>query len=358
MTVLFPRSRTRSRTAVVMHGAIDPTAPPDEQDVLVEVASIADALSTLGYQPVTLPLTLDLDGARTVIERLKPAFVFNLVEAIGGQGRLIHLATALLDSMAVPYTGCRTEAMFLTSHKPLAKRMMAQAGIETPAWIDPDRLGGARVSFAGPYIVKSVWEHASIGLDRESIVTDPKRLGEIARKRRRTMGGDWFAEAFIDGREFNVSVIAGPRGPEVLPPAEMRFIDFPPEKPRIVDYSAKWDEQSFEYKHTMRSFELEPGDGPLVQRIADRAKACWRLFGLSGYARVDFRVDAAGTPYVLEINANPCISPEGGLVAAAGCAGLSQVDLVGRIIADAGVGRMERRVVASPVQADPVAAQA
>jgi D-alanine-D-alanine ligase len=358
MTVLFPRSRTRSRTAVVMHGAIDPTAPPDEQDVLVEVASIADALTTLGYQPVTLPLTLDLDGARTVIERLKPAFVFNLVEAIGGQGRLIHLATALLDSMAVPYTGCRTEAMFLTSHKPLAKRMMAQAGIETPAWIDPDRLGGARVSFAGPYIVKSVWEHASIGLDQESIVTDPRRLGEIARKRRRTMGGEWFAEAFIDGREFNVSVIAGPRGPEVLPPAEMRFIDFPPDKPRIVDYSAKWDEQSFEYEHTVRSFDLGSGDGPLVQRIADRAKACWRLFGLSGYARVDFRVDAAGTPYVLEINANPCISPDGGLVAAAGRAGLSQVDLVGRIIADAGVGRMERRVVASPAPADPVAAQA
>ena len=85
MTVLFPRSRTRSRTAVVMHGAIDTMAPPDEQDVLVEVASISDCLTTLGYQPVTLPLTLDLDGARTVIERLKPAFVFNLVEAIGGQ---------------------------------------------------------------------------------------------------------------------------------------------------------------------------------------------------------------------------------------------------------------------------------
>ena len=356
MTVLFPRSRTRSRTAVVMHGAIDPMAPPDEQDVLVEVASISDCLTTLGYQPVTLPLTLDLDGARTVIERLKPAFVFNLVEAIGGQGRLIHLATALLDSIAVPYTGCRTEAMFLTSSKPLAKRLMAQAGIETPAWIDPDKLGGARASFPGPYIVKSVWEHASIGLDRESIVSDPRRLGEVARKRRRMLGGDWFAEAFIEGREFNVSVIAGPRGPEVLPPAEMRFIGFPPDMPRIVDYSAKWDEDSFEYRHTVRSFDLEPDDGPLVQRIAERVKACWRLFGLSGYARVDFRVDAAGIPHVLEINANPCISPDGGLVAAAQRAGLTQVDLVARIVADAGVGRMERRIVAA--QPDQVAARA
>ncbi len=261
--------------------------------------------------------------------------------------------------MTVPYTGCRTEAMFLTSHKPLAKKMMAQAGIETPAWIDPDRLGGARVSFAGPYIVKSVWEHASIGLDSESIVSDPRRLGEVARKRRRTLGGDWFAEAFIDGREFTVSVIAGPRGPEVLPPAEMRFIDFPPDKPRIVDYSAKWDEGSFEYRNTVRSFEREPGDGPLIARIGERVKACWRLFGLSGYARVDFRVDSAGTPFVLEINANPCISPDGGLVAAAARAELGLVDLVARIVADAGVGRLDRRVVASAGStARVVAAQA
>ena len=72
--------------------------------------------------------------------------------------------------------------------------------------------------------------------------------------------------------------------------------------------------------------------------------------------RVDFRVDAAGTPHVLEINANPCISPDGGLVAAAQRAGLTQVDLVARIVADAGVGRMERRIVAA--QPDQVAARA
>jgi D-alanine-D-alanine ligase len=139
----------------------------------------------------------------------------------------------------------------------------------------------------------------------------------------------------------------------------MRFIDFPPDKPRIVDYSAKWDEDSFEYRNTVRSFEREPGDGPLIARIGERVKACWRLFGLSGYARVDFRVDSAGTPFVLEINANPCISPDGGLVAAAARAELGLVDLVARIVADAGVGRLDRRVVASVGSADRViAAQA
>jgi D-alanine-D-alanine ligase len=144
----------------------------------------------------------------------------------------------------------------------------------------------------------------------------------------------------------------------VLPPAEMRFIDFPAEKPRIVDYAAKWDEQSFEYANTVRNFDLQPEDAGLVANIAERVKACWRLFGLSGYARVDFRVDTAGVPYVLEVNANPCISPEGGLVAAAARAGLSQADLVARIIADAGVGRMGRRIVATAPQSEQVLAAA
>jgi D-alanine-D-alanine ligase len=335
----IPRSvrHGRRNAAVILHGQVDASAPPDEQDVLHEAAAVADGLAALGWEPVTVPLSLDLAAARRGIERIKPAFVFNLVESIGGDGRLIHFAPALLDAVGLPYTGCRTEAMFLTNGKPLAKRMLAAAGIETPAWIDPERIGRQRPAFAGPYIVKSVWEHASIGLDADSLVDDPRRLAELVRRRRRVYGGDWFAETYIEGREFNLSVVEGPGGPQVLPPAEMRFIGFPAGKPRIVDYAAKWREESFEYRNTVRSFELAPEDGALAARLVATAEACWRLFRLSGYARVDFRVDALGHPYVLEVNANPCISPDGGLVAAAGEAGLSFLDLLRRIVAATGV---------------------
>ena len=88
------------------------------------------------------------------------------------------------------------------------------------------------------------------------------------------------------------SLLGGPGGVELLPPAEMLFRDYPHGKPRIVDYAAKWDAGSFEFRNTLRRFDVRRGGRPLLARLEDVAKACWRLFGLSGYARVDFRVDA------------------------------------------------------------------
>jgi D-alanine-D-alanine ligase len=276
-------------------------------------------------------VSLDLDAARARLVALKPAFAVNLVESLDGQGRLIHLAPSLLDSLGLSYTGSATEAIFLTSHKPLAKRLMAAAGIATPPWI-ADAAG--LPSFDGPYIVKSVWEHASIGIDHRSIVGDPRKLPAQFRQRQRRHGGDWFAERFIDGREFNLALIAGPAGMELLPPAEMLFRDYPPDKPRIVDYAAKWDAASFEYNNTVRRCDFPAADAALLERLGATALACARLFDLHGYARVDVRVDAAGTPWVLEVNANPCLSPDAGFAAAAAAAGLDGPAVLQRIVGD------------------------
>jgi D-alanine-D-alanine ligase len=165
-------------------------------------------------------------------------------------------------------------------------------------------------------------------------VADPARLVEELRRRAAALGGEAFAEQYIEGREFNVAVLAGPGGPQVLPPAEMRFLDFPPGKPHIVGYRAKWVEDSFEYRNTVRTFEARPGDHALHLQLIELATACWHRFGLRGYARVDFRVDAAGRPWVLEVNANPCLAPDAGFLAAATAGGLSLRDVLGRILAD------------------------
>jgi len=122
----------------------------------------------------------------------------------------------------------------------------------------------------------------------------------------------------------------------MLPPAEMRFIDYPPGKWKVVGYRAKWDESSFESLHTQRSFEFPKSERPLLQNLMDIARRCWHLFGLRGYARVDFRVDERNQPWVLEINANPCLSPDAGFVAAASQSGLSYRQVVERIVQDAG----------------------
>ena len=131
--------------------------------------------------------------------------------------------------------------------------------------------------------------------------------------------GQFFAERYIEGREFNQAVLAG----ELLPMAEIRFVEFPDDKLRIVDFRAKWEEDSFEYTHTLRSFDFAAADQPLLEELRAVARRCWDVFGLSGYARVDFRVDGDNRPWVLEINANPCLSPDSGFYAAAERAGLS-----------------------------------
>lgn len=319
---------------VLLHDASALEGRPDERDALVQVECIGVALTARGHQTMALGCGLDLEAARRALEAAAPDLVFNLVESIAGEGRLIHLATALLDSLGVPYTGAPTEAMFLGSHKVWSKRLLAQWGLPTPPWVEEDGTSGGDPIFPGRYIVKSVWEDASVGLDDRSVVdvADRTSLGEEIAARRAALGGVAFAEAWVEGREFNVAVLETREGLRVLPVAEMCFEDFPVGKPRLVGYRAKWDEDSFEYTHTVRRFDLPPDDRALVEELGAIARACCARFGLRGYARVDFRVDEAGRPWVLEVNPNPCLSPDAGYMAAAERAGLSLAAVVEAIV--------------------------
>jgi D-alanine-D-alanine ligase len=321
---------------VVLHGKVAEDAGKDELDVLIQRDAVSTALGDLGYDPTALPFSLDLQGVIRELRDLRPAFVFNLVESVEGQGRLIHLAPSLLDHLQLPYTGSRTEAIFLTSNKLVGKQLLRAAGIPTPPWSALHDSPRHPLAHGGPYIVKSVWEHASIGLDEESLVwaTNPDELRRVLGERRERLEGSCFAEAYIDGREFNLSLLADRDGPQVLPPAEIRFEDYPTGKPRLVSYRAKWDEDSFEYRHTQRSFEFPGEDRGLLDNLARIALECWRAFQLKGYARVDFRVDRDGRPWVLEVNANPCLSPDAGFAAAAERAAIAYSRVIDRIVAD------------------------
>jgi D-alanine-D-alanine ligase len=115
----------------------------------------------------------------------------------------------------------------------------------------------------------------------------------------------------------------------------MLFVDFPDGVPHIVDYAAKWDAASHAYHHTPRRFGLPAEDGPLVAALRALALRAWDLFGLRGYARVDFRVDAAGRPFMLEVNANPCLAPDAGFMAAAAQAGYDASAVIERLTAPA-----------------------
>jgi D-alanine-D-alanine ligase len=327
------------RVAVLHDLVSQEDAGPDHKDVLVQAEAVCTALRELGYDPVSVSASLDFSALTRKLKELRPFFVFNLVESVEGHGRLIHLPPAILDCLRVPYTGSETDAIYLTTNKPAAKRALRNAGIRTPHGFSGKDLEQAVAFAPGPYIVKAVWEHASIGLDEESVMTadHPGNLLDRIRAMETRLGTDCFAEAYIEGREFNLSMLAAEQGPQVLPPAEIRFEEYPEGKTRILGYRAKWLESSFEYLHTNRTFDFPPSDHRLLQSLSDTAALCWSLFDLRGYARVDFRVDAEGIPWVLEVNANPCLSPDAGFAAAAERAGLPFTKVVERIIRDAAI---------------------
>ncbi|MFH2098557.1 MAG: D-alanine--D-alanine ligase, partial [Pseudomonadota bacterium] len=238
---------------LVAHNAVPGEGSPDEADVLTQSRAVTGALSALGHEAKTLECTLDLESALARVREWAPDVVFNLVESLAGTGRLIHLFPGVLDAAGIPYAGSCAESLLATSHKAMAKRLMEAGGLPTPAWAGP-RPDAAFRAPAVPdgqaaknlWIVKSVWEHASIGLGPESLVRprDAEELYARMDEAAPGLGGSCFAERFIPGREFNLSVLSGPEGPEVLPPAEILFEGYGEDRARIVDYRAKWDEGS------------------------------------------------------------------------------------------------------------------
>ena len=320
----------KKRNAVILHNQVGPDSPKDELDVLVQVEAVRCSLAELGYRPLVIPFSLDVGAALQALLQAEPLFVFNLVETVAGDGRLIHLAPALLDHLRLPYTGSGQEAIFVTSNKVLSKRLFQQAGIPTPPWLEAGPPLDACWAGAGTYLLKSVWEHASNWFGDDSVVCAASAAELRGRLELKNRNGGFFAERYIEGREFNQALLAA----ECLPTAEMRFVDYPENKLRIVDFRAKWEEDSFEFIHTQRGFDLSATDRPLVDELQTVSRRCWERFGLAGYARVDFRVDAGGQPWVLEINTNPCLAPDGGFFAAAARAGLSYTHMVERIVED------------------------
>ena len=319
-------SKLARKSVLVLHEAIGPDPRPDEVDTLVQVDGVSQALRALGWDVSRLETDLDLGKTLEGVTDASPSCVFNLVESLGGQGSLVHLVPSVLQSARVAFTGCRGDAMYLSSQKRLAKHWMRHNDIPTPALLDLDEDADNEPA----WIVKSLWEHASFGLDDGCVVTGASaarlRMADSAAR----LGGEWFAEEYIDGREFNISILEINGQPRVLPIAEIAFVDYPRDKPRIVGYAAKWDEQAPEYGATRRIF---PALSRSIQsRLKLLANKCWSAFSLNGYARVDIRLDSAGHPWVLEINANPCLSGDAGFAAAALEANISYRQLIERIV--------------------------
>ena len=319
---------------IIYHSFVAPDAPLDELDVLDEAAFFKENLETAGYQVITKSFPFDVRELTTDKETHNPVFIVNLVETIYNDGRLIHVAPAFFDYLNVPYTGCSSEGVYITSNKLTTKLVLTANSVNTAIYLHKNNIDEA-YDPTYQYLIKSVWEHASVGLDENTIkLLNGKEEITAVLDKAKSIGKEVFAEQYIEGREFNIAMLGGENGPQVLFPAEIKFNDFPEGKLKIVGYRAKWVEESFEFKNTVRTFEYSNDDLPLLDELRQICLKCWKIFDLKGYARVDFRIDQNGKPFVLEINANPCISPDSGFIAAIKRSGITYKELFQRIIYD------------------------
>ena len=316
----------------VLHLDLVSQAPPEVEDSLLTAREIAKTLIARGHHVSLIPFSPDYGAFTRRIAKARPDIVFNMVEHAMGQDQLAAVAPAYLEQMGMRYTGAGAAAIVATCDKPFAKEIMRAAGLPTPDWAVGPAWHGLKDD--GRYIVKSSTEDASLGLDDDAVVkgADVRARAQYCFE---TYGGRWFAEAYIEGREFNIAVIEDEGVIHVLPLAEIRFLDWKPGRARIVGYKCKWDDASEESQQTARAFGIEEENPALAAELIHLTRAGWTLFGNRGFARVDFRIDEKGRPLILEINPNPALDEEAGFAAACAQAGISYPDALEKIIAAA-----------------------
>jgi D-alanine-D-alanine ligase len=319
------------KTVLILYNKLSKTPKDDEADVIEQVNLVTAALQNLNYEVKYLQIDLNLKTAIHGIQTIKPDIIFNLAETIGNKGEFTFLANSVLNFTRIPYTGSPLIPMFQCSNKYLAKKELNAIGVKTPKGFTLDESHNLLQN--KKYIVKPIWEEGSLELDEDCVFmgSDSEFIGKILKKSRH----HYFIEEFIEGREFNISILYGANGPEVLPLAEMTFHDYPAGKPRMMGYKSKWDDKSFEYSHTRRTFRLGKEDGPLKEQLVAICRKCWIELGLKGYVRIDFRVTKSSVPLVIDINLNPCLSESGGFMAASKKKGLTFEEVIARVLEDA-----------------------
>ena len=298
-------------------------------DVLDTVEAVHQALLQLDFDAVRVPLAPPLAEVERKLNSLNTDLVFNLFEGFYDHPETEALVPEILSQAGIPTTGCPSSMLGLALDKAKVKTLLNAAGIPTPRFqvLNPRTLHLFRLDY--PCIVKPRCEDASLGISPESVVNDFAALERQSRLVSSCHGGDVLVEEFIDGREFNATVL-GDSTHSVLPISEIAY-SLPPGMPRILTLAAKWEPNSLYFQATKAicPADLETED---QKRIVETVRAAFELVGGRGYARVDMRMSDDGELHVIEVNPNPDISPDAGAALQAAAAGMSYNEFIEEIV--------------------------
>jgi D-alanine-D-alanine ligase len=314
--------------------------PPDDLRGLTEEQieacrteyNVLSTLSNEGHEVRVLGIGNKIGELRRVIRDWRPDITFNLLEEFSGIVTYDHYVVALLELMRQPYTGCNPRGMMLSRDKVLTKQILAYHRIPTPRFhLFPWGKGyrePRRVEF--PLIVKSATEDASFGISQASVVHDRAHLRERVEFIHAQTQSDALAEQYIEGRELYVGVIGNERL-TTFPVWEIDFGNLPQVQSGIATRKVKWD-PAYQKRHGIRTGPAANLEPATAARLSQLAKRVYRALHMSGYARMDLRMRADGSVFVLEANANPNLTYGEDFAESGHIAGLKYEQLLNRIV--------------------------
>jgi D-alanine-D-alanine ligase len=342
-------TRLRARPPVIiLYNTYQSWSPEDraESDRLVQF--MAEGLRALGHRVAIAEFWKDVRPALSAFDP-DEWIVFNWCEGvedeIGGDARVC----AELEAMGFTYTGNPPHALRLSVQKGRAKQVLQQSGIPTapgrefqhPDQVTPETWDEANF----PAIVKPVSAHCSVAVTREAVVCDLESLRRRVAYVTETVKEPALAEKFIIGREINVGIWGNGR-PRLLPLREIDFSRIDNPLYHLVTWDSKWVPSSLDW-NSMPVITQPVVSQTLRARIEAVALATYRVFGCRDYARVDLRIDEHEQPYVVDVNPNPDICPDGGFAGACYAAGYTYAEAISNIIAMALARRNRRRALRS-----------
>ena len=270
-----------------------------EYDSIETVHAIQSELKKAG-------LTVELiEADRELPERLKACraeIAFNIAEGLMGRGREAQIP-ALLTMLGMPFTGSDETALAVALDKAMCKKLASAYRVRTPRFsvVGPgQKARGLRF----PVIVKPNAEGSSKGVSEACVVNDLKELDALIEHNLALYDGEMLAEEYIEGREFTVGLIGNGGDLKAFEPLEIVYT-----RPTQGDYHVYSYKVKQEYQNYVRyecPAQITPGES---QAMKDMAKRVFRMLGCRDLARVDFRLDAAGRPWFIEINPLPGLAP-------------------------------------------------